>query len=89
MSKNPIIRKPSSEEKDRAQQWPIWEKGISEFPWEYSDTETCLILEGDVTVLNETGEEFKFGKGDYVIFPKGLTCTWKIKKPVKKHYNLD
>ena len=21
--------------------WPIWEKEISEFPWEYDETETC------------------------------------------------
>jgi len=22
----------------------------------------------------------------YVVFPKGLSCVWKVSKPVKKHY---
>jgi hypothetical protein len=28
------------------------------------------------------------GKGDFVTFPKGLSCIWDIKEPVKKHYNF-
>ncbi len=30
----------------------------------------------------------EFGKGDFVTFPKGLSCVWDIKEPVKKHYNF-
>jgi len=26
--------------------WPIWSCEVSEFPWTYSDKETCFILEG-------------------------------------------
>ena len=84
----PLIKKPSEQEKKEASNWPIWEKEESEFPWEYSDNETCLILEGDVTITNEEGEDFQFGQGDYIIFPKGLRCTWKINKDVRKHYKL-
>jgi uncharacterized cupin superfamily protein len=84
----PEIREPTDEEKSKAESWPIWEKEESEFPWEYSDKETCLILEGDVEVTNEDGEKFEFKAGDYVVFPKGMKCTWKIKKGVKKHYNF-
>jgi uncharacterized cupin superfamily protein len=62
----PIIKKPSDQEKEEAANWPIWKKEESEFPWEYNDNETCLILEGDVTVTNEEGEDFHFGQGDYV-----------------------
>jgi len=29
-----------------------------------------------------------FGKGDLVTFPRGLSCTWDIRNPVKKHYNF-
>jgi len=68
--------------------WPIWEKGISEFPWEYDDTETCYILEGDVIVTPEAGAPVRFGKGDLVVFQTGLKCTWKINSPVKKHYKF-
>lgn len=85
----PTIKKPSEQEKKEAESWSIWEKEVSEFPWEYFDNETCLILEGDVIVTNEEGEDFHFAKGDYVFFPKGLKCTWKINKDVKKYYKLD
>ena len=49
----PVIRKPTDEEKEESNSWPIWEKEVSEFPWEYDTKETCLLLEGDVTVKNE------------------------------------
>ena len=38
------VRKPTENEKEEAESWPIWEKEESEFPWEYSDQETCLYL---------------------------------------------
>ena len=84
----PTIKEPTEEERKNAETWPIWEKEESEFPWEYSSQETCLILDGDVTVTNEEGEEFNFKKGDYVVFPRGMKCKWNIKKAVRKHYNF-
>lgn len=68
--------------------WPIWEKEVSRFPWSYDSVEECYLLEGDVTVESKDGKAVSFGKGDFVTFPKGLSCTWDIKKPVKKHYNF-
>jgi len=68
--------------------WPIWTKEVSRFPWTYDSTEECFILEGDVTVEARGGPKVRFGKGDFVTFPKGLSCTWDIKKPVRKHYNF-
>jgi uncharacterized cupin superfamily protein len=68
--------------------WPIWEKEVSEFDWEYASTEECYLLEGKVVVKTEEGEEVEFGKGDFVTFPKGLSCRWEVKEPVKKHYNF-
>ena len=67
--------------------WPIWTCEVSEFPWEYAEKETCLLLEGDVEVNTEE-ETVRFGVGDFVVFPKGLKCTWKVMKPVRKHYNF-
>jgi hypothetical protein len=69
--------------------WPIWTKEASEFPWEYDSRETCLFLEGQVTVTPEGGKPVSFGKGDLVVFPKGMKCTWKITKDVRKHYKFD
>ena len=82
------IKKPTEKEKKKAENWPIWEKEVSEFPWEYDEKETCLILEGDVEVTNEEGEKFRFKAGDLVEFPQGMKCTWKINKAVRKHYNF-
>ncbi|HUJ08928.1 MAG TPA: cupin domain-containing protein [Verrucomicrobiae bacterium] len=68
--------------------WPIWEKEVSEFPWHYDEMETCYLLEGDVIVTPDGGEPVRFGKGDLVTFPKGMSCTWKVLKPVRKHYKF-
>ena len=83
------IRKPTKEESDRvkSEHWGIWTKEVSEFPWSYDERETCLIIEGEVTVTFEGGS-VKFGKGDFVVFPEGLECTWKITKPVRKYYKF-
>ena len=68
--------------------WPIWEKEPSRFDWYYDSTETCLLLEGRVVV--ETGEDsVEIQKGDFVTFPKGLSCIWDVKEPVRKHYRFD
>jgi uncharacterized cupin superfamily protein len=83
----PKVKKPSEEEKQEAEAWPIWEKEESEFPWEYDVQETCLILEGKAVIQTPEGN-VEFGAGDYVVFPKGLKCTWEIKKKIRKHYNF-
>ena len=31
-------------------------------------------------------QEIEISPADFVIFPKGLTCYWKVLKPIKKHY---
>lgn len=83
------VRKPKPGEIETlgAKSWPIWTCGVSTFDWSYDDRETCLILEGEVTVIHKNGS-VSFGPGDLVIFPKGLDCTWKVTKPVKKHYRF-
>ena len=82
-----IVRKPTEPEKKTASAWPIWTKEASTFPWHYDDQETCHILAGSVTV-KAGGEEVSFGAGDWVVFPKGLDCTWTIKAAVRKHYKF-
>ncbi|HPD29297.1 MAG TPA: cupin domain-containing protein [Phycisphaerae bacterium] len=84
----PEIRKPTEDERKEAHTWPTWSKEAGEFPWQYDEKETCLILDGNVTVTNETGEKFNFGAGDWVVFPQGMKCTWKVNRPVRKHYNF-
>ena len=83
-----IIKKATEEEKEIIKSWPIWEKEVSKFPWEYAEKETCLIINGEVTVTNEKGENFDLGPNDLVIFPRGMKCKWNIKKAVRKHYHF-
>ncbi len=68
--------------------WPIWGCDISTFPWTYDQRETCLLLDGDVTVTPDGGEPVRFGAGDLVVFPKGMSCTWDVHQPVRKHYQF-
>jgi uncharacterized cupin superfamily protein len=68
--------------------WPVWNKETSRFDWHYDEIEECYFLEGEVIVETKDGKKVSFGKGDFVSFPKGLSCTWDIKEPVKKHYNF-
>ena len=68
--------------------WPIWTCEISEFDWEYDQQESCLLLEGEVAVKSDN-KEVKLGAGDFVVFPRGLKCRWKVIKPVRKHYSFD
>tara|TARA_B100000029_G_C17282299_1_gene853873 strand:+ start:176 stop:442 length:267 start_codon:yes stop_codon:yes gene_type:complete len=74
-------------EKDGITSWPIWTCGVSEFDWEYSNRESCFLLEGQVKVKTDR-ETVNFGPGDFVVFPKGLKCFWKVTSPVKKHYQF-
>ena len=69
--------------------WPIWTKEVSTFPWTYDTSETCLFLEGDVIVTPDGGRPVHMGKGDLVTFPEGMSCTWEIRKDVRKHYMFD
>ena len=68
--------------------WPIWEKEESEFPWRYSDKETCYILEGAVTVTPEGGQPVEIKEGDLVVFPEGMSCTWRVTRAIRKHYTF-
>ena len=83
------IEKPTQEKLDelKVSSWDIWECDPSEFDWHYSDQESCYFLEGKVKVKTCKGE-VSFGKGDFVVFPQGLDCTWKVEEKVKKHYRF-
>lgn len=75
-------------EKDKVFSWPIWEKEVSRFNWHYDTAEECYFLEGRVMVETDEGEKVEFGKGDFVTFSEGLSCTWEIESPVRKHYRF-
>ena len=88
--KDVIVRKPSQEEIAKCKSWPIWSCPPDEFDWDYTQTETCLVLAGSVTVTDrpDNGQSISFGPGDLVVFPVGLKCIWKVEAAVKKHYDF-
>ena len=81
------VRKPTPEEEGRMKSCPTWEKEPSEFPWHYDQQETCLVLEGEVSVVTDD-QTVSFGAGDYVVFPQGMDCAWNIKQKIRKHYQF-
>lgn len=85
-----VIKHLSEEEikKKEIRKWPTWEKEQSVFPWVYSTEEECYIIEGKIEVTDKDGNVYKIKENDFVVFPKGLECTWKIIEPVKKYYNF-
>ena len=80
-----LVRKPTEQERADMLTMPIWTCEPSQFDWYYDSEETCLLVEGEVTVTYEGGR-VSFGAGDYVTFPRGLSCVWIVAKAVKKHY---
>ena len=82
---NIIVKKPSEAERADMEKNPTWSCDVSVFDWHYDSEETCLIIEGDV-IVEYDGGSVRIGSGDYVIFPKGLSCVWKVSVPVKKYY---
>jgi uncharacterized cupin superfamily protein len=84
------VKKPSEKELETQSvvSWPTWEKEVSRFDWHYDTAETCYLLEGEVTVSTPDGNSVRFGAGDMVHFPAGLSCTWDISVPVRKHFHM-
>jgi hypothetical protein len=85
--KDVVVRKPTDEEVERCKKWPVWSCEPSTFDWTYTETETCLVIEGKVTVTDGQ-DSVHFGPGDLVVFPQDLECIWKVKAAIRKHYNF-
>ncbi|KPK40030.1 MAG: cupin [Gammaproteobacteria bacterium SG8_47] len=85
-----VVRSPADSELQQlgVPNWPIWTKEASTFPWTYDEQETCYFLDGDVVVTPEDGAPVEMGAGDLVTFPKGMSCIWEIREPVRKHYRF-
>ena len=69
--------------------WATWQNEVSVFPWTFPEQEIAYILEGECVITPTGGKPVKFGKGDLVTFPAGMTASWEVKKALHKHYKLD
>ena len=85
-----IVKKPNDEELKNlgVTSWDTWGCDVSVFDWEYGETETCYVLEGEVTVKTED-DETTIKAGDLATFPKGLKCVWDVKAPIRKHFRFE
>jgi len=81
------VRKATAEDIALLENSQTWGCDVSEFKWHYDEEEFCWLTAGEV-VVSYNGESVSFGAGDYVEFPKGLSCVWKVTKPVKKHFEF-
>lgn len=68
--------------------WPTWECGVSRFPWTYNEQETCYVLAGEVVVTPDGGAPVIVKAGDLAVFPAGMSCTWDVRTPIRKHYRF-
>ena len=92
MSNKIIVKQISEQEKDALDlnTWGFWEKGVSEFPWQYDSQETCYILKGRAEIKDlDTGDVVEIKAGDLVVFESGLKCQWDIKEAIEKYYKFD
>jgi hypothetical protein len=69
-------------------EWDIWEKEVSTFDWRYDEQERCYFVAGKVRVEPADGPAVDIVAGDFVTFPAGMSCTWKVLEPAKKHYKF-
>ena len=62
----------------------IWDCTPGSFKWYYGMEETIVIISGEAFMINDRGDERRFGPGDLGFFPAGTSCTWRITQPLRK-----
>ena len=67
--------------------WSVWECGPSRFDWSYDAEEHAYLYAGKVDIKTPD-ETIQIKAGDYVIFPKGLSCSWNVLEQVVKVYRF-
>ncbi|MDE0044999.1 MAG: cupin domain-containing protein [bacterium] len=54
----------------------------------YPVNEMMTVLEGSVTVTDDTGKAQTYTPGDTFFIPKGAPCTWEITSTLRKFYMI-
>lgn len=63
---------------DRISQIIVWECTEGHFKWHYSQEESVIVVSGEAFLVNDNGQEIRFGPGDVGFFPAGSICTWRV-----------
>ena len=69
---------------DRTSHVVVWDCTPGSFKWHYGMDETIVVISGEAFMINEKGEERRFGPGDMGFFPAGTSCTWRITEHLRK-----
>jgi uncharacterized cupin superfamily protein len=69
---------------DRTSHIVIWDCTPGSFKWHYAMDEAIVIISGEAFMINDKGEERRFGPGDMGFFPAGTSCTWRITEHLRK-----
>jgi uncharacterized protein len=69
---------------DRTSHIVVWDCTPGSFNWHYGMDEAIVLISGESFMINEKGEERRFGPGDLGFFPAGTSCTWRITETVRK-----
>jgi uncharacterized cupin superfamily protein len=85
VSGSPVARcKKMVRSRDRSSHIVVWDCTPGSFKWHYGMDETIVLISGESFMINEKGEERRFGPGDLGFFPAGTSCTWRITETVRK-----
>jgi len=69
---------------DRTSHIVVWDCTPGSFKWYYGMDEAIVVISGEAYMINEKGEERRFGPGDLGYFPAGTSCTWRITETLRK-----
>ena len=66
----------------------IWESTPGKWAISYTEDEFCTILEGRVTLTDESGKSESFKAGDAFVIPAGFKGSWETVEKVRKFYAI-
>ena len=69
---------------DRTSHIVVWDCTPGSFKWFYGMDEAIIVISGEAFMIDEKGEERRFGPGDLGFFPAGTSCTWRITETLRK-----
>jgi uncharacterized protein len=69
---------------DRTSHIVVWDCTPGSFKWHYGMDEAIVVISGEAFMINDEGEERRFGPGDLGFFPAGTSCTWRITEHLRK-----
>ncbi len=69
---------------DRTSHIVVWDCTPGSFKWHYGMDEAIVVISGEAYMINDKGEERRFGPGDLGFFPAGTSCTWRITEHLRK-----